>query len=899
MPINQNLNSIKYQAMTSLLDLVLVANRTRDRVVRKNNYAKAAKIRYYLNALSYYPNYIGADEANQILQCLIVVSGIQDYPVAPSHTALSNPVSAIGLKGDTGPPGPVGPAGGATDFLAASVSTQTVVDTFSITSGNAARWDYIITGPAQRAGTIYCTWSPDGLTISQPAEQSTDDIGGTTIGVVTFSVSILSGNVRLIVTPTSGTWTVRGSRYLIPNYGIGSGPVIETPLPSAHIFVGNSLNQPQARQMTGDISIDNTGLTAIQPGVINNSDINSSADIALSKLASVPNNNTVLISTGVGKITSLPLGSNGQVLTISGGSLIWGAGGGGGGITNSAAANELMVSDGTNAIGRKIFSTSNGDIRLGDTGLAGNERKISVEGSSGTVNLDIVPKGSGVTSISYPTSGSFLRLGLAGDAGAQRLIAAQGSTTDISIGLVAKGAGDAGLIGGATISLITQNSSLIIEGNAGLTTFRETASVSGNGQSLIIRPGDGNLFSASNGGNLLFSYGQKGTSGLDGNIAFNVVSSPNFQSMQRGIFIANSEANPTGNPTSGGFLYVDASDASKLKWRVPSGTTYDLTATGGGGGGITDGDKGDVTVSGGGTVWTVDTIQETANVTTGTHTSAPNQALLIKARKASAGTITKGQIVYITGSSGTHLLVELARADSEATSAYTIGVAATTITNTSDGFVMQSGRLTGLSTLPTATFSDGDTIYLSETTDGGYRKTLPTAPNHGVFIGFVIRASNGGVGELDVHIQNYQELDELSDVSIAGIAANDFLVRNAGNTRWENRTTASVKSVLALNNVDNTSDANKPISNATQTALNGKENSITAGTTSQYFRGDKTFQTLDKAAVGLSNVDNTSDVNKPISTATQTALDGKQKVITSGTAAPSGGVDGDIYLQYI
>lgn len=60
-----------------------------------------------------------------------------------------------------------------------------------------------------------------------------------------------------------------------------------------------------------------------------------------------------------------------------------------------------------------------------------------------------------------------------------------------------------------------------------------------------------------------------------------------------------------------------------------------------------------------------------------------------------------------------------------------------------------------------------------------------------------------------------------------------------------------------------------------QTQLNGKEPTITAGTTAQYYRGDKTFQTLDKAAVGLSNVDNTSDLNKPISTATQTALNGK------------------------
>ena len=55
----------------------------------------------------------------------------------------------------------------------------------------------------------------------------------------------------------------------------------------------------------------------------------------------------------------------------------------------------------------------------------------------------------------------------------------------------------------------------------------------------------------------------------------------------------------------------------------------------------------------------------------------------------------------------------------------------------------------------------------------------------------------------------------------------------------------------------------------------GKENTITAGTTSQYYRGDKTFQTLNKSAVGLGNVDNTSDLNKPVSTATQTALNAK------------------------
>ena len=91
------------------------------------------------------------------------------------------------------------------------------------------------------------------------------------------------------------------------------------------------------------------------------------------------------------------------------------------------------------------------------------------------------------------------------------------------------------------------------------------------------------------------------------------------------------------------------------------------------------------------------------------------------------------------------------------------------------------------------------------------------------------------------------------------------------------------KAQVGLSNADNTSDANKPISTATQTALNAKEPTIASGTTSQYWRGDKSWQTLNKAAVGLPNADNTSDANKPISTATQTALDAKQATLVSGT----------------
>ena len=176
-----------------------------------------------------------------------------------------------------------------------------------------------------------------------------------------------------------------------------------------------------------------------------------------------------------------------------------------------------------------------------------------------------------------------------------------------------------------------------------------------------------------------------------------------------------------------------------------------------------------------------------------------------------------------------------------------------------------------------------------------------------------------------------------------------------------------VKADVGLTNVDNTSDANKPVSTAQQTALDSKANTtitVSAGTgltgggdlsanrtisanfgtgpgtiaqgndsritgaeqttnkgaangyaglnsstvvpTAQlgtgaatnatFLRGDNVWAaapvtsvasktgavTLVKGDVGLANVDNTSDANKPVSTAQQTALDGKVNVTNGG-----------------
>ena len=66
---------------------------------------------------------------------------------------------------------------------------------------------------------------------------------------------------------------------------------------------------------------------------------------------------------------------------------------------------------------------------------------------------------------------------------------------------------------------------------------------------------------------------------------------------------------------------------------------------------------------------------------------------------------------------------------------------------------------------------------------------------------------------------------------------------------------------------------------------------ITPGTVAQYWRGDKTWQTLDKTAVGLSQVDNTNDASKPVSGPQQTALNLKANIasptLTGTPAAPT------------
>lgn len=142
----------------------------------------------------------------------------------------------------------------------------------------------------------------------------------------------------------------------------------------------------------------------------------------------------------------------------------------------------------------------------------------------------------------------------------------------------------------------------------------------------------------------------------------------------------------------------------------------------------------------------------------------------------SGSTITKGSVVYINGAHSSNLpTIALAKANNEATSAYTYGLVETDIANNSQGTVIQSGVVTNLN-LPTSTYTDGQTLYLSPTVAGGYTLTKPLAPNHYVAIGTITRA-HPTLGTIQIAIRNGFQLDEMSDVSIALVPVDSTILQ--------------------------------------------------------------------------------------------------------------------------
>ena len=122
------------------------------------------------------------------------------------------------------------------------------------------------------------------------------------------------------------------------------------------------------------------------------------------------------------------------------------------------------------------------------------------------------------------------------------------------------------------------------------------------------------------------------------------------------------------------------------------------------------------------------------------------QEILIKVKAAED--ISNGEVVYISGASGSRPEASLANADSSDTSRGTIALATEDINSGQNGYVTAFGLVRDVDTDGIA---EGAELFL-DTTDGQYTDTAPGAPHFVTRVGYVLRA-HATEGVILVNIQ--------------------------------------------------------------------------------------------------------------------------------------------------
>ncbi len=218
------------------------------------------------------------------------------------------------------------------------------------------------------------------------------------------------------------------------------------------------------------------------------------------------------------------------------------------------------------------------------------------------------------------------------------------------------------------------------------------------------------------------------------------------------------------------------------------------------------------------------------------------QEQLVRVVNKSSVDLVDGQVVYLSGAAGNRVAVDLAIANGSSALARTVlGLVTEPIAKNQEGFVTISGLVRNLDT---SAYVDGDVLYLSATTPGAITKVRPAAPLHVVVVGFCVNA-NPSVGSIIVSVTPGYDLEDLSNIAISTPAAGNVLIYNATTQTWKNAL-LTAGSNISITNADG----------SITIAATGLEPAIAAGTTAQYWRGDKSWQTLNSSSVGLGNVEN-------------------------------------------
>lgn len=214
------------------------------------------------------------------------------------------------------------------------------------------------------------------------------------------------------------------------------------------------------------------------------------------------------------------------------------------------------------------------------------------------------------------------------------------------------------------------------------------------------------------------------------------------------------------------------------------------------------------------------------------------------------------------------------------------GESAASVSVKLNDFIATKGQPEGLATLSAAGKIPEDQLpsYVDDVVEAASKSALPTTGESGkIYVTTDTNLTYRWSGSAYVEISPSIALGETASTAYAGSkgkAVTDALNAHTADTSNPHSVT---KAQVGLSNVNNTSDANKPVSTAQATAIaDAKSAGTTAQTSIANHIADKANpHAVTKAQVGLGNVDNTSDAAKPISTATQSALDSINTTLSS------------------
>ena len=228
--------------------------------------------------------------------------------------------------------------------------------------------------------------------------------GVTAIGSGVIVNADISGSAAIDKTKISGTAITAADTGTVTSEMIADGTIVNADINNsaaiAHsklasisagsVLLGNVSNVPTATALSGDVTINSSGVTAISSGVIVNADINASAAIALSKLATgaLPTAITVASANIVdGTIVDADISGSAEIAVSK---------------LADGAARQLLQTD---AAGTGVEWTNNVDIpgTLDVTSSATFDSTVAVSGDV-TIADKIIHAGDTDTAIRFPSA---------------------------------------------------------------------------------------------------------------------------------------------------------------------------------------------------------------------------------------------------------------------------------------------------------------------------------------------------------------------------------------------------------------------------------------------------------------------------------------------------------------